>query len=134
MSEQREAIWSVTKRTKSIFYGLLLVQLCSWGALTIAIHDSSTSTINDLFTKLEAVVVVSAGTSFVAAEAMEVVMVLAESIRSAIERRNQRRKEEARLEGLREAHHSWMDWNRRRVLAEKQGKTFDDPPPDIPTD
>ena len=60
-------------------------------------------------------------------------MVIAESIRSAIERRNQRRKEEARLEGLREAHLSWMDWNRRRVLAEKQGKTFDDPPPDIPT-
>ena len=78
-------------------------------------------------------------------------MVIAESIRSAIERRNQRREEEARRreeearqearheglqeglqEGLREAHRSWMDWNRRRVLAEKQGKTFDDPPPDIP--
>ena len=37
--------------------------------------------------------------------------------------------EQGREQGITEAHEAWIEWNRRRVDAERRGRYFDEPPP-----
>ena len=64
-------------------------------------------------------------------------MVLAERLEEWFERRKEKQiaeaEQKARVEGREEARTEimalWQAWNERRVEAERQGKTFDEPPP-----
>ena len=48
---------------------------------------------------------------------------------AAIMRERNRRKD--REEGRRETHTLWAEWNQRRLEAEREGRPFDEPPPQI---
>ena len=41
---------------------------------------------------------------------------------------------EVRASATLQVHSAWQAWNRRRLAAESRGETFDEPPPETPTD
>ena len=56
---------------------------------------------------------------------------------AAIMRERNRRKDreegqmEGKEQGRRETHTLWAEWNQRRLDAEREGRPFDEPPPQI---
>jgi hypothetical protein len=127
-------MWDVTQRTKDIFFGTFLIQTLAW-LLWASIQNDRLTEIEQFFQFMESVIVVSATVGYVAAETAEGIMVLADSIRQRLERRRQRLderlREEGREEGRVSAFEAWHEWNHRRVLAEKHGEPFDEPPPKL---
>ena len=56
-------------------------------------------------------------------------LVLAERLEEWFEKRKQRQIAEAVAEAEEKLTVKWQEWNERRMEAERQGKTFDEPPP-----
>ena len=79
---------------------------------------------------LAAIFGVSFGISFFAAVVMEGISFMVLIVPARI----RKLKNEGRVEGRREQHREWVAWNERRISAERDGLSFDEPPPADPQD
>ena len=90
--------------------------------------DSVNDTIGNILGRGESLIVILATETYV----------IVEGATMLAERWKQKRYEDGRAEGRAEGHvegraderRMWVEWNQRRESAEKEGRTFTEPPPD----
>ncbi len=58
----------------------------------------------------------------------------AEEREARMREEEEKRRAEGRAEGRAENHAEWVAWNERRVTAEANGESFDEPPPELPVE
>lgn len=136
--DDRESIWSVDRRTKTLYFALFIVQsIIGIGALawhTILQGKGPLETAVAVWQGSALIIAASAGTSVIIAESWGSLMVLARSLEEWLERRREKHDArvgaealaEGRAEALAEAETRWMGWNNRRIAAEENNKPFDE--------
>ena len=131
VGDERESMWSVPKRFKSVYFPLfylLGIIGIAWSVWYEAARIGSTGSYHDIASavvaKLPAVLM---GAAFVSLVITEVVMVIAGMLEEYYDKRRARLQAEVETR----VHQMWSDWNQRRLEAEARGEDFDEPPPDI---
>ena len=131
--DDRESIWSVDRRTKTLYFALFIVQsiigisLLVWH--TVLQGKGPLETTVAVWQGSALIIAASAGTSVVIAELGMYLMVLARSLEEWLEKRREKQREADIAEGRAEANARWEAWNNRRIAAEKNNEPFDEPPP-----
>ena len=135
--QNRESIWSVDRSTKNLYFALFIVQsivgigLLTWA--TLLQQKSPLETVVIIWQGAAPIIGTSAGNAIVITESGRSLMVLARSLEEWLEKRREKQREkrdaEVRAEALAEANAKWMDWNNRRIAADKNNEPFDEPPP-----
>ncbi len=125
----RESIWTVPRAWRGLYFVLFSVQvivcagLVIWHEVFLKSEDSA----------LETFMAIGRGAApFVLVVAAETV-ILVEVLFMLSEWYLERRYRQGRVEGLADRQRMWEAWNNRRMAAEAEGKSFDEPPPSLPT-
>ena len=130
----RESIWSVDRRTKTLYFSLFIVQsIIGIGVLvwhTVLQGKGPLETTVIIWQGSALIIATSAGTSVVIAELGRYLMVLARSLEEWLEKRREKQREADFAAGRAEERAKWREWNNRRIAAEKNNEPFDEPPPD----
>lgn len=133
--DDRESIWSVDRRTKTLYFALFIVQsIIGIGALawhTILQGKGPLETAVAVWQGSALIIAASAGTSVIIAESWRSLMVLARSLEEWLERRREKQREKRDAEIRAEERAKWVAWNNRRIAAEESNKPFDEPPPSV---
>ena len=141
MPEQRESIWSVTKRTRILYFVTFSVLVIIHMAL-IAVYETAVNDKDAIYETWTAIWATSSRmapawvvVSLILAEVGDWSMVLAEIFREKRRKEQERRIQEAssqaRGEGRAELQARWEAWLKRREEAEKNNLPFDEPPPSL---
>ena len=149
MVTPRESIWSVTRRTRILYFATFSV-LVTISVVLVSTYETVVSDKDTLYDTLKAIWTTSSQMvpawvvfSLILAELGDWTMVLAEMFREKRMRDKQKREQEALAEGraqgrdegraegraLTQAH--WQAWNSRRLEAEKNSLPFNEPPPSL---
>ena len=141
MAGPRESIWSVTRRTR-ILYFVTFSFVVTISVILLAIHETTINDRDAFYATVKAIVITSSQMSpawvvfsLVLAELGDWTMVIAEAFREKRRKDQERRAQEeragGRAEGLAESHAQWEAWNSRRVEAERNNLPFNEPPPSL---
>ena len=157
--EDRESIWSISRTRRALYFGLFTLYAVAGNGFLIWYHvferrtDTWPETILSITQGIGASTVGAAGLALLTIEGPKTIMVLADYIeerwvkplrernRAEAEARQARMREEEearraklRAEGRAENHAEWVAWNERRMTAEANGESFDEPPPELPAE
>ena len=141
MGGPRESIWSVTRRTRILYFATFSI-LVTISVILVAIYETAVSDKDTLYDTWKAIWDTSSRMapawvviSLTLAEVGDWTMVLAEMFREKRRRDQERRVKEAasqgRAEGLAQNQAQWLDWLKRREEAEKNNLPFNEPPPSL---
>ena len=123
--DDRESIWSVDRRTKTLYFALFIFQsIIGIGVLawhTVLQGKGPLETTVSIWQGSALIIATSAGTSVVIAELGRYLMVLARSLEEWLERRREKRDAEVRAE----ERAKWVAWNNRRIAAEENNEPFE---------
>jgi hypothetical protein len=139
MAGPRESIWSVTQRTRFLYFATFSI-LVTISVILVAIYETSVNDKDTLYDTWKAIWDTSSRMapawvviSLTLAEVGDWTMVLAEMFREKRRRDQERRVKEAasqgRVEGRAMNQAQWLDWLKRREEAEKNNLPFNEPPP-----
>ena len=120
--QQRESIWSVSKRVKHVYFALFIGQFT---AGTLWMVQQGVASLAALCHDLAALAITVAAVSMVITETGRYVMVLAE----AFEEWREKRRLEQIARAVHENNAEWEAWNQRRLQAEQRGEPFEEPLP-----
>ena len=145
MPEQRESIWSVTRRTRFLYFATFSVLVTIHMGL-IAVYETAVNDKDAIYQTWTAIWPTSSRmapawvvVSLILAELGDGCMVLAEMFREKRRKEQERRVREERaqgqVEGLAQGQAKnqalWEAWNSRRIEAEKNNLPFDESPPSL---
>ena len=155
IQQDRDSIWTIPLAWRALYFGLFTLYAFAgigfllWYEVFERTVDSWPETINSITQGIGVTTVGAAGLALLTIEGPQTLMVVAHYLRKKLiepleERRRQEaqqreeearhREEEARAEGEAQTQAVWVAWNERRIAAEARGESFDEPPPEIPTD
>ena len=144
--DRRESIWSIPAGWRVAYFSLFSVSnliatsIIVWYRITTRGDMHSVEVMLSIFDGIVRSGLALAIATITIMEGVQLPMVLANYIRvklvePAKERlREQGREqglEQGREQGLTQANAAWCDWNERRMKAQADGATFNEPPPDI---
>ena len=149
--DDRESIWSIPPARRALYFGLFTLYALAGIGFLIWYHvferqaDAWPDTILSITQGIGVNTVGAAGLALLTIEGPNTVMVVGDYLRKKLiepleERRRQeaeqRRREalekglaEGRAEGEARNQAAWEAWNERRLAAEVNGESFDEPPP-----
>ena len=152
--EDRESIWSIPPARRALYFGLFTLYALAGIGFLVWYHvfedrlDTWPETILSIIQGIGVNTVGAAGLALLTIEGPNTVMVVGDYLRKKlIEPLEERRRQEAeqrqraarekglaegRAEGRAESQAEWGAWNERRMAAEANGETFDEPPPGTP--
>ncbi len=137
MTAPRESIWSVTRRTR-ILYFVTFSFVVTISVILLAIHETAINDTDTLYDTAKAIWITSSQMSpawvvfsLILAELGDWTMVLAEAFREHRRKRQEQQLQEAVIEGRAAIQAKWEAWNDRRLEAEKSNLPFDEPPPSL---
>lgn len=141
MAGPRESIWSVTRRTR-ILYFVTFSFVVTISVILLTIHETAINDRDTFYATIRSIGITSSQMSpawvvfsLVLAELGDWTMVIAEAFREKRrkdqERRAQEERAEGRAEGFAESHTQWEAWNDRRLEAERNNLPFNEPPPSL---
>ncbi len=132
---ERESIWSVERETKSLYFmvfiALVLIGagLVTYEEVHVVKADGILDTVLAAWWGVGRLIPPSVAGALIVTEVWRNGLVLAERLEEWFEKRKQRQIAEAVAEAEEKLTVKWQEWNERRMEAERQGKTFDEPPP-----
>ena len=137
--QDRESIWSVSKETKGLYFmvfiALVLVGagLVTYEEVHVVKADGILDTALAAWWGVGRLILPSVAGSLIVTEAWRNGMVLAERLEEWFEKRKQKQIARAVAEAEEKTREEittlWLEWNDRRVEAERRGEAFDEPPP-----
>lgn len=133
-NRRRAAIWSVPEDWQRLYFFLFSIQflavaaLVTWHKIAVKGVVPWPDTLIDIGQTISSLTIGIAGESFIVTE---VVVVLSEWYR---ERRYNRGVADGIAQGIVQGiarnQKKWLEWNRRRLEAEAEGREFTEPPPE----
>ena len=129
-NRRRAAIWSVSEDWQRLYFFLFSIQflvvaaLVTWHKIIVKGVASWPDTLIEIGQTVSSLTIGIAGESFIVTE---VVVVLSEWYR---ERRYNRGFADGIAQGIARNQKKWLEWNRRRLEAEAEGREFTEPPPE----
>ncbi len=132
---ERESIWSVERETKSLYFmvfiALVLIGagLVTYEEVHVVKADGILDTVLAAWWGVGRLIPPLVAGALIVTEVWRNGLVLAERLEEWFEKRKQRQIAEAVAEAEEKLTVKWQEWNERRMEAERQGKTFDEPPP-----
>ena len=137
MAGQRESIWSVTKRTRILYFATFSI-LVTISVILVAIYETSVNDRDTPYATWKAIWDTSSRMapawvviSLTLAEVGDWTMVLAEMFREKRRRDQERREQELAVKTRAQAFLEWEAWNSRRLEAERNNHPFNEPPPSL---
>ena len=134
----RESIWSVTRRLRPLFSLILIVQFITFmgiNAYKVITRDNPQDILDVITGAYEKTSSQSFGILLTAYTLTEVIM-LASWLRERDQEREQKAEERGRQEGWQEGHEKrdqeWRAWYERYQAAQREGREFNEPPPEKP--
>ena len=107
-----------------------LIQTIPWYEVAQRTGDNAVETILAVISGMAEIGVAAAVATIVTTEVTQNVMVTGEYLRQKlVEPLKEKQRAEGRAEGRAQERAAWEAWNRRRMAAESEGKSFDEPPP-----
>ena len=158
IQQDRDSIWTIPLAWRALYFGLFTlyafagIAFLLWYEVFERTVDSWPETIHSITQGIGVTTVGAAGLALLTIEGPQTLMVVADYLRKRLiepleERRERRRQEAERIrleaeaafgamcaEARLQVHSAWEAWNRRRLAAEERGESFDEPPPEIPTE
>lgn len=143
--KERESIWSIGRETKGLYF-IVFIALVLVGAGPVTyeeVHvikaDGMLDTALAVWSGVERLIIPSVVGALIVTEAWRNGLVLAERLEEWFNKRREKQIAEAVEKAQSETEERtraevmalWQAWNERRVEAERQGQTFDEPPPSI---
>ena len=136
----RESIWSVPAKWRAMYFILFTLFATVGLIMVISLQEIPPADgrwnrlVVDIMREMAFVTTGSAGVAITVTEIARYIMVIGEwMLREVIEPRRQRRIERWRQEGIdqgrAEANKEWEAWVSRKMQAEANGETFDEPMP-----
>ena len=138
----RESIWSVARRLRPLFSIILIVQFLAFLAINAfkAATRENPGDALDIITKAYEDTSSQAFSILLMAYTLTEVIMLASWLRERDQQKEQEAEERGRQLGLQEGqqkgrektHQEWRDWYERYQVALREGREFNDPPPEGP--
>ena len=138
--DYRQSIWSVPAKWRAMYFILFTLFAGVGLIMVISLQEIPPSDgrwnrlVVDIMREMAFVSTGSAGTAITITEIARYIMVIAEwMLREVIEPRRRRQierwRQEGIAEGIAEANKEWESWISRKMQAEANGETFDEPMP-----
>ena len=137
VSDRRESIWSIDLRRRAAFFLLFLAQMIFYTVLvaTEEIEHGGYASVRPLIIAIAQgvapLVILNVATTVTLLQGWDLMLIPIEALRDKFVRPIA---EGHRAEGRIQMYKEWSDWNSRRLAAEAEGRSFDEPPPLAPDD
>ena len=131
---ERESIWSVARRLRPLFSVILVVQFLTFlaiNAFKVTTGENPGDAL-DIITGAYEKTSSQAFSILLTTYSLTEVIMLASWLRERDQERVEKAKEQGRQEGEETANQRWQDWYERLQAAQREGREFNEPPPDQP--
>ena len=130
----RESIWSVARRLRPLFSIILIVQFLAFLAINAfkAATRENPGDAMDIITEAYEKTSSQAFSILLMAYTLTEVIMLASWLRERDQQKEQEAEERGRQEGRKKTHQEWRDWFERYQVALREGREFNEPPPEKP--